>query len=330
MKMEESILLSVIIPVYRVEEYLRQCVDSVLVATKSETEIILVDDGSPDGCPKICDEYQAAYPARIQVVHKENGGLSDARNVGLRYAHGEYIAFLDSDDYWSSDVSADRLLVKLREGNQDVILYGCCDYFMKTGALKPSRFGYDPVFMETHSRAEVVEYLRENNLFPGAAWLLCVKTALLRENEILFEMGITAEDYDWLLEVFTHANTFSAYDQLLYIYRYGRPGAITSEVSLNRIDGLLYTTDKWLKIMSQESDERLKKSILGYIAYFYGTAFQVASKMNRADRKVAASRLKVYLSTLAYADKLKSKVLRLASKVLGVRPTIEVLRMLRR
>lgn len=91
-------LVSVIIPIYDVENYLRQCVDSVIKQTYSNLEIILVDDGSPDRCPVICDKY-AESDSRIKVIHKKNGGLSDARNAGLSIAQGEYVYFLDSDDY---------------------------------------------------------------------------------------------------------------------------------------------------------------------------------------------------------------------------------------
>ncbi len=93
-------LISVIIPIYKVEPYLRRAVDSVLNQTYTNLDIILVDDGSPDRCPKICDEY-AASQARVRVIHKKNGGLSDARNAGLDVAGGDYIAFLDSDDYYA-------------------------------------------------------------------------------------------------------------------------------------------------------------------------------------------------------------------------------------
>ena len=89
---------SVIIPIYCVEQYLRTCVDSVLSQTFLDFEVILVDDGSPDGCPRLCDEY-AKKDARVRVIHKANGGLSDARNIGLSHASGEYILFLDGDDY---------------------------------------------------------------------------------------------------------------------------------------------------------------------------------------------------------------------------------------
>lgn len=94
-------LISIIIPIYNVEKYLRRCVDSILCQSYHNLEIWLVDDGSPDGCPAICDEY-AGKDKRVKVIHKKNGGLSDARNVAIDVATGEYICFVDSDDYVAS------------------------------------------------------------------------------------------------------------------------------------------------------------------------------------------------------------------------------------
>lgn len=112
-------LLSVIIPVYRVESTLHRCVESVLSQHVSEMEIILVDDGSPDSCPQLCDEW-AQLDQRIRVIHKANGGLSDARNAGINIATGEYITFVDSDDYLAPDTYAPLLE---RMGDNDILEY---------------------------------------------------------------------------------------------------------------------------------------------------------------------------------------------------------------
>ena len=91
-------MISVIVPVYKVENYLRQCLDSLAAQTLDDIEIIIVDDGSPDGCPEICDEY-AAKDARMKVVHKQNGGLLSARKAGVAASSGDYIGFVDGDDW---------------------------------------------------------------------------------------------------------------------------------------------------------------------------------------------------------------------------------------
>lgn len=95
-------IISVIVPVYNVEKYLPRCIDSILAQTFTDFELILVDDGSPDNCGAICDEY-AAKDKRVRVIHKSNGGVSSARNAGLDAASGEYVTFVDSDDYIAED-----------------------------------------------------------------------------------------------------------------------------------------------------------------------------------------------------------------------------------
>lgn len=122
-------LISVIVPIYNVEAYLKRGVDSVLSQSYEKIEVILVDDGSTDGCPEICDEY-AKKDSRIKVIHKENGGLSDARNAGMKVARGEYFAFLDSDDYFAPSF-LEVLYDQLCMADADIAI---CEY-EKTDAL---------------------------------------------------------------------------------------------------------------------------------------------------------------------------------------------------
>lgn len=109
---------SIIVPIYKVELYLRQCINSVLNQSYKDFELILVDDGSPDNCPIICDEY-ASRDIRVKVIHKSNGGLSDARNVGLDVAQGEYVLFLDSDDWWDDVLALEKINLKIKDTDAD-------------------------------------------------------------------------------------------------------------------------------------------------------------------------------------------------------------------
>ena len=119
--MNNTPLISVIVPVYNVEKYLRKCVDSIVNQTYKNLEIILVDDGSPDNCGKICDEF-AEMDNRVMVIHKENGGLSSARNAGLDIATGEYITFVDSDDYIEND-TYEKVVVAINKFDSDLIFF---------------------------------------------------------------------------------------------------------------------------------------------------------------------------------------------------------------
>ena len=120
----ENPCISVIVPVYKVEQHLDKCIQSIVQQTLSSLEILLVDDGSPDRCPEICDKW-AARDSRIRVIHKDNGGLSDARNAGIESACGEYIMFVDSDDY-IAEQACERLLEYARSEEAELV---CCNFF---------------------------------------------------------------------------------------------------------------------------------------------------------------------------------------------------------
>ena len=138
--MNEKKLISVIVPAYKTEKYIRQCVDSILNQTYKNLEIILVDDGSPDKCPEICDAY-AKQDDRIIVIHQDNAGVSAARNKALDICRGDYISFVDSDD-WLEPETYDSVMQAIHQHNVDVVLFAAnvIESGMKTGV----RFDYFP------------------------------------------------------------------------------------------------------------------------------------------------------------------------------------------
>lgn len=153
-------LVSVVVPIYNVEPYLRECVDSILAQTYQNVEIILVDDGATDGCPGICDEYDSKYP-NVTAVHKLNGGLSDARNAGLALAKGEFVTFVDSDD-WLAPQMIERCESLIRKYDADV----CGVSFMK--AFPGGKFHKNANFAsgpECYNNVEALaKYLFNTNL----------------------------------------------------------------------------------------------------------------------------------------------------------------------
>ena len=140
--LDKKYMISVIVPVYNVEKYLKKCVDSIINQTYKNLEIILVDDGSPDNCGAICDEY-AAKDSRVKVIHKSNGGLSDARNAGMKVAAGDYFAFVDSDD-WIEHKMFERLLNNSIKYNAEISVGGVKDLLeLDTGEHKIFKTTYD-------------------------------------------------------------------------------------------------------------------------------------------------------------------------------------------
>lgn len=176
--------ISIIVPVYKVEEYLHKCIDSILAQTFTDFELILINDGSPDNCGRICDEY-ARKDSRVSVIHKENGGQASARNVGIDMAKGEYIGFVDSDDWIEPDMY--ELLYNLCTENDCDISNICSIIYFKDRIQKN---GSHPLVI--HSRSEAMKAMLMGELYDEVVWTKLIKRTLLED--IRFPIGIVYED----------------------------------------------------------------------------------------------------------------------------------------
>lgn len=208
-------MVSVIIPIYNTEKYLRQCVNSVLAQTYSDLEIILVNDGSPDKCGDICNEY-AATDSRIVVVHKENGGLSDARNAGLDVATGEYIYFLDSDDYIETD--AIERLVRFMEGEEADIVCLNKQPFTEESEFKIYKEKLIRYPVCSGAKNILFRFQKEKEWFPGAP-LQFYKTEFLKREKMRFKKGLLYEDLLFNGIAYVRADKVSPINSFLYHYR---------------------------------------------------------------------------------------------------------------
>lgn len=205
--------LSIIVPVYKVEPYLHRCVNSILAQTFRDFEVILVDDGSPDNCGAICDEY-AVKDVRVKVIHKTNGGLSDARNAGLDIVQGDYIGFVDSDDYIHPKMY--ELLVKIME---------TCDVEMAQCAYKDvcpdGEVDFQIVEEENPQIIEAKEILQEFyprywHMFPGLVWRRIYKREVFKT--IRFPTGMVFEDIYILIPTIEKCTSVAIIDTPLYYY----------------------------------------------------------------------------------------------------------------
>lgn len=214
--------LSIIVPIYNVEQYLRKCVDSVLNQDYEDYEIILVDDGSPDGCPQICDEYAAKHE-NIRVVHRENGGLSAARNSGIEEAKGEYVMFVDSDDYIEPNVLR-GLMEQVEREQLDVLHFDYQNVRMNAAGqnevFQPYKFPH-PV----DKRTDVVSGERYLNERMGYGCYAC-HFVIKREVASTFTPGIHFEDTEWLPRMMLAAKRVNATSKIVYNY-FMRDGSIT-------------------------------------------------------------------------------------------------------
>ena len=168
-------LVTVIIPVYNVEQYLVKCIDSVCGQTYKNLEIILVDDGSLDHCPQICDEY-ADTDSRIHVIHKENSGQGSARNRALDICHGEYIAFLDSDDYWDENYVA-SLMKEFTDSELDIVV---CNYYCVTPEGKSLKSPHSIIQKKNYTNIEALQTILYWKEFGVAPWAKIYRAAVWR------------------------------------------------------------------------------------------------------------------------------------------------------
>ena len=213
MKSEQKI--SVVIPIYNVEKYLATCIESVLKQTYCNMEIILVDDGSTDLCGKICDKY-AELDNRVRVIHKMNGGLSSARNAGIKIATGNYITFIDSDDY-VSEVYMEQLIYGMQEGI-DIVVCDMSEEETKLSHTLIERF-------QKYLADEALGYVLREEVLNTSACAKLFRLSLFHNCE--FPIGKIYEDYATIPKIIMKAQNVLHYHNILYFYR-ANPESITS------------------------------------------------------------------------------------------------------
>lgn len=231
-------LISVIVPVYNVEKYLRKCVDSILSQTYQNIEIILVDDGSKDNCSVICDEF-AAKDARVRVIHKENGGLSDARNTGIDAAAGEYFGFVDGDDYINPEMY-EKLYNAVHSAGADLSICGY-DLVDENGDLIRSA-GQSDISVVTREEAFEILSRRCTVSYITAVNKLYKSTVL---KSMRFPAGKLHEDEFAIHHVFGMCERVAIIPDRLYDY-VQREGSITADFNPKRLDSIDAVYDRFL------------------------------------------------------------------------------------
>ena len=222
--------VSVIVPIYKVEKYIHRCIDSILKQTYSNLEVILVDDGSPDNCGEIADEY-ASKDQRVVVVHKENGGLSDARNAGMKYINGEFIVFVDSDD-WIEKNMIERMVHTSLKYKADVV-QSAFYYAYDDKRLLDNRYSStkdEPVILDNRS---LMYELVTNEKVKNFAWGKLYKARLIQD--IPFKKGVLFEDVFWAHKVMHRVDTYVMIHEPLYHY-YQREDSIVATYTPKNLD----------------------------------------------------------------------------------------------
>lgn len=317
---------SIIVPVYKTEKYIQQCIESVLAQSFQEFELMLVDDGSPDQCGEICDMY-GQKDKRIRVIHKENGGLSEARNAGIRSASGDYILFLDSDDYWNDADFLEKLRQQINQQNCDVMNYHYQYYYEKTGEYRAFFSDIDVRKLTEMDVEQRFCYLTDEDQYIASACNKAVSRRLIMQDHLYFRTGVTSEDIEWCARLAVCCKKMGGCNLDAYCYRQ-REESITHTVKPENIDMLRKNIRACVKY-GKEMDKslRYREAYFTYIAYQYGT---LLFHINYLSGKVRTEQMKLakpYQYLLKYGKNGKVTLLRRFNRLFGFRGMNVCLRM---
>ncbi|MBO7472459.1 MAG: glycosyltransferase family 2 protein [Ruminococcus sp.] len=290
-------MVSVIIPVYNAEKYLRECVDSVINQTYRNLEIILVDDGSPDNCGAICEEY-VEKDSRVIFISKENSGPSDTRNVGFAASSGEYIYFLDSDDSIRPN-TIELLVERIERENADLVCFDAETVF--------EDFEY-PDYFEKYIRSGhyksgkgskmLVSQLRHKEYY-SCVVLLFLKREFIERARLSFCKGIVHEDELYTLTVFLKAAKIAHLKKALYVRRLRAGSIMSGKNSLKNFEGLSVCIMKFFRMCNEYTKESIERKILiYYINEKTRELINIYSTLTSADKKKAEPTLKKIKSNI--------------------------------
>lgn len=311
--------ISIIIPIYNSERYINKCISSVVTQTYKKIEIILVDDGSTDASGIICEEWKKK-DSRVIVMHQKNGGSSCARNAGMQLSTGDYIAFLDSDDYWYSNLVLEKIVNRLKITSPDVLSFN----YVKLVNTKFKKPYFNNVDDMPHDSNEIQSrnYIFKKNLWVSSAWNKIVKSKIIKSNDLYFLEGITSEDIDWNLRLALYSKKFDYFNEIVVVYLQ-RNNSISNSITLEKELCLFNNIKRCLKLV----ENKKISCYFEYIAYQYGTLLYGVSKLeDTCDKKELILQLKNYRYLLNYSKNKKIILLRIINKLLGFDMIIKLLK----
>lgn len=314
---------SIVVPIYKVEDYLRECIESILSQTYVDYELILVDDGSPDDCPIICDEY-AKSDHRVRVIHQVNLGLACARNTGIAASSGEYLICIDSDDYLKDNTILQKIADKAVD-QVDVVLYGFQKFFESSGEFGCNEI---PILKQRCSTLDMLNQVIETDTYCGTAWTKAVRLSLLHENNIEFKPGMISEDIDWYLNLLCYAKSFDSINDVALIYRQ-RPFSISHSPKINSLIDNLWILENWPhKINKLVTDGKIINNLYSIMAYYFANDLILYTSYSADTVRPYKVRLKKQSYLLDYAKTPRAVTIKRFYKLLGFDITVFLLKLL--
>lgn len=319
-----NIKITIIIPVYNTEKYINQCIDSILCQTYKNIEVVLVDDGSSDKCPKILDEY-ARKDKRVTVIYNTNGGASTARNTGVKAAKGHYLTFMDSDDYWNDKTALQCLVNQIHEYSSDVLYWGYKKYYEKEMEFKEYPVMLDRNDVLRTAKDDAIYSMMRANSYIACSWNKLVKKELFDKHDLLFVEGTDSEDIDWSARLIIFAESFDILDNSFYTYRQ-HDKSITKNIKQKNIVNLENNIQTCLNLIPKNSTQKFRESYYSFMANQYANYViclnYIINENSFEDHLVFAKRNQ-YL--LKFGGSFRIKLITLFNRLIGIKYTIKLL-----
>lgn len=297
--MNDKPIISVIIPVYKVEPYLKKCIESVIRQTYTNLQIILVDDGSPDNCGKICDEY-ALKDNRIKVIHKKNGGLSEARNIGINEANGEYIGFVDSDDYIEETMYED-LYNLIQAYKSDISI---CNFYVVTNNINEIKNVNNGI--KVYNKLEILNEILLDRNIQSYAWNKLYKKSLF--DDIQYPVGKKYEDIGTTFYILERCNRIVVSGKPEYYYLVRKDSIVNNNNEFTIIDYIDIIVQRYDYIENNKYKE-LNKYNRYYLAKTLITAYKDLAYLGKVGNECIEKVNNLYNKVKSIMEKYDSEII---------------------
>jgi Glycosyltransferases involved in cell wall biogenesis len=284
---------SFIVPVYNVEKYIFDCLNSIVKQDFKDYEVIIVDDGSIDSSKQICAKF--LKDKRFHYFYKKNGGLSDARNFGINKSHGEYLVFIDSDDFYVKPFLMD-LRNTIEKNKTNIVLINSFKYFDSYNSKKTER------------KIKISE--RKKEQFKACAWDKIINRKFLLKNNLFFPFGLLSEDILWCGNLILSNASISFYNHAIYAYRQ-RPNSITKKISQKHVSDIFSMIEE-LRYKSNNN-----KSLYIFLSFEYACLIYTISSLKKNERDCFRLRYKENDDLLKYSKRTKNKFVLIVYSIFG-------------
>lgn len=314
---------SVIVPCYNVEQYLDECVESILNQEYKDFELLLIDDGSTDGTSRLCDVW-GSKNEKVRVFHKPNGGLSEARNYGIDRSKGDYLIFIDSDDFIRA--GSFSAIESRMENEPEIIITRLVEYYDASNVNeRDSSMADDIAPYPSMEDAVKWEVCKTYNLWPAQKLILSRK--FVNNNKLRFKKGFLHEDIDWTAHILLVGNNYAVCTFPWYYHRMKRSGSITNTIKAKSITDVIIMT-KELTLLCENSGHPYREQLEDRIVETLFISINRYGNLKTEDKQIVVEYLKKNEFLLMKAKKVKHRIFAISCKVIGVKKSLDILAIL--